>query len=378
MAQRSRLRRQIHSRVWWHRRLGTCLRIGKLIGIFLLFMALMTALFMLAEGHGRDEGDEDFWKILVYFFTGFGDDPPQTAPGRAIAILVFVVGIVLVATLTGGIASYLVKQNLEFNMPEHMSKHFVICNWNDRADRIVSELHSEQGAPNSEIIVIANQDVNQTQYRGKAEYENVTFIKSDPSLHDVLRVCNAHHAQAVVIIADEEFHSEDPDGNSALIALAIRRLCDDGKIPPPHIVSEALDHRRIAHLRDAGVHEVVCAHDFGLGILAQSSLHPGLSEVYNRLLTYSDATNEIYIVDDVPEIFHGLTFADASVVFANNRCKGNPSILIGVKRGTDIYLNARQDERQREKLGEIRDGDSLIAISFDPPDLKRFNGTAHS
>lgn len=354
-------------------------QIGILIACFIAFILLMTALFMWSENHGlSEEAGQDFWKILVYFFTGFADYEPQTALGKFIAVAVFVVGIVLVATLTGGIASYFVKQSMEINLPEHMSQHIAICNWNDRADRIVSELHSEQGAPDSEIVIIANQKVNEAQYRGRIAYENVTFINSDPSLHDVLRVCNAHKARAVVIIADEEFHAEDPDGNSALIALAIRRLCNDDEIDPPHIVAEALDHRRIAHLRDAGVHEVVCAHDFGLGILAQSSLHPGLSEVYNRLLTYSDATNEIYMIEELPEVFHGLSFCDASIVFANNRCKGNPSILIGVKRGAEIFLNARQNEQERSELGEIQPGDTLIAIAFDPPDLTRFNGESDS
>jgi len=105
----------------------------------------------------------------------------------------------------------------------------------------------------------------------------------------------------------------------AFFALAINRLCDDAGIHRPHIVAEALDHRRIKHLKDAGVDEVICAHDFGLGILAQCSINPGLSTVYNSLLTCSDTTNEIYIVGDVPERFCGLTFAEALVVFAQQR-----------------------------------------------------------
>lgn len=371
LANPSHLVRQVRH----HRRIRQLLRYGKLLGIFALFFIVMTVAFYLVEPQnaGDKNAGNPIWRIVVYFFTGFADYEPQTGLGKCISVLVFIVGIGLVATMTGRMASYFVKQDRELNLPKNMSNHIVICNWNDRGDRIVSELHSEQCAPDTEIIVISPNEVNEATYQKKPAYKLVTFIHSDPSLHDVLKVCQAHQSRSVILIADEVNHSEDPDGNSALIALAINRLCDDANIKRPHIVAEALDHRRIQHLYDAGVDEVVCAHDFGLGILAQSSINPGLSEVYNRLLTYSDATNEIYISTDVPERFHGLTFAQASKVFAENRDPDNPSILIGVKRNGEIFLNTRQDERG-ENLGKINEGDQLITISFDPPELASFNG----
>ena len=46
-----------------------------------------------------------------------------------------------------------------------------------------------------------------------------------------------------------------------------------------------MNHRKSQHLKDAGVDEVVCAMDYGLGILAQCALHAKLSDAYNHLLT---------------------------------------------------------------------------------------------
>ena len=409
-----RLTKRLQSDVGRHRFQRRAQRYGRVVGTFLAFIALMTLVFYIAE-HSHEPAEttdpdpaslaeqlegiraqmeaaqtdlarlaevvpaeeegagKTIWQILVYFFTGFGDYEPQTALGKFIAVIVFIVGIVLVATLTGRIASYFVAQDLEHKMPDELQDHIVICNWNDRGDRVVTELHSQQGVPDTEIVILAPKDLNEREYRSKPAYHKVTFINSDPSMHDVLRVCNAHRARAVVLIADETRYVEDPDGNSALIALAINRLSGNTGLPRPHIVAEALDHRRIQHLHDAGVDEVVCAHDFGLGILAQSSIHPGLTEVYNRLLTYSESTNEIYIIDEVPERFHGLDFAEAAKVFANNRDTDNPSILIGVKRDGEIFLNARQGH-YGTKLGLIQPKDQLICIAFDLPDLARFNG----
>jgi len=414
MASRRTRPRRRSSRVRAYRRFRVFLRIVKAVTTFVLFLAAMTAAFFFAESRLapepqaeqlvpssaavqqltqlsreldevnrelaqriEEQSDKEVdpassvWQIVVYFFTGFADYEPQTAAGKFIAVIVFIVGIGIVATITGRLASHFVKKDLEIHMPEQMSDHIVICNWNDRGDRIVTELHSEQGVPDTEIIVIADQEINQSEYKQKSAYDLVTFIRSDPSLHDVLRVCQVHQARSVIIIADETTHTEDPDSNSALIALAINRLSEDAGLRRPHIVAEALNHRRIQHLKDAGADEVVCAHDFGLGILAQCSIHHHLSEVYNRLLTYSDQTNEIYVIDEIPERFHGLSFADASILFAQNRKCNNPAILIGVKREGEIFLNARQDHPS-QKLGEIRPGDHLIAIAFDRPNLKSF------
>jgi voltage-gated potassium channel len=369
MATRSTLFGERHSKVWFHRHLRLWAYYAKLTCLVAGSVILMSVAFYLVESGEGAGADRTIWQIAVYFFTGFADYEPTTVAGKFIAVIVFLVGIALVATATGRVASFFVRRDLEVEMPEHLSNHIVICNWNDRGDRIVSELHSDQGVADTEIVVIAPKEINPVDHKGNEAYNLVTFINSDPSFHDVLRVCNAHRASSVILIADEVGHPEDPDGNSALIALAINRLCDDAGIHRPHIVAEALDHRRIKHLKDAGVDEVICAHDFGLGILAQCSINPGLSTVYNSLLTYSDTTNEIYIVGDVPERFCGLTFAEALVVFAQNRAGENPAILIGVKRGDETYLNSRESD-----FGTIREGDKLIVIAFDPPDLSQFNG----
>lgn len=389
---------------------------GRLALFFLLFLLLMTVAFYVVENPrsaGEDAGPNPqdvaqqldevstqldeiqdklstitrenereekkearvFWQIAVYFFTGFADYEPQTPAGKLIAVLVFIVGIGLVATATGRMASYFVTKNLTSTMPDDLSKHIILCNWNERGDRIITELHSEQCCPDTEIVVIAQNQPNKEEYSSKPAYKLVTFIQSDPALHDVLRICGVQRARAVIVIADEVNHPEDPDGNSALIALAANRLCDDAGLTRPnrpHIVAESLNHRRIQHLKDAGVDEVICAHDFGLGILAQCSIHHHLSEVYNRLLTYSDNTNEIYLVDEVPEGFHGLTFDEALAVFAQNRKGHNPAILIGVKRGGEIFLNSREDDHGNP-LGTIQPGDQLITIAFDLPDLSEFS-----
>lgn len=363
------------TRIQRYQKHAQLLQAVKIVLLFLGFIALMTGVFYLCEqgavGAENSTGWDAVWKILVYFCTGFGDYEPETPGGKFVAVLVFIVGIGLVATITGRIASYFVRKDQEIKMPKDIREHIIICNWNDRGDRVVSELHSFDGLPDVEIVVIAPHEINTAEHDKKPWYQHVTFINSDPSFHDVLRVCRAQRARSVILLSDETNHTDDPDGNSALIALAIHRICQTEGTAAPHIVAEAVDHRRIQHLRDAGVNEVVCSQDFGLGILAQTAIHEGLSEVYNRLLTYSEETNEIYMIEKAPLRFHGMTFQELSMIFAQNRDQHNPSILIGVKRDGDIFLNPCADSSRGKMLGTIRGGDQLIVVSWEPPDVSQ-------
>jgi len=112
------------------------------------------------------------------------------------------------------------------------------------------------------------------------------------------------------LLSDED--SPDPDAKSALIALAICKLCERN----PHIVAEAQNHRKLEHLKDAGVDEVICSGDLGLGVLAQCALHAKLSTVYDQLLTYGDDTNEIYVVagSKLPDWLVGHTFEEVGEI----------------------------------------------------------------
>lgn len=248
-------------------------------------------------------------------------------------------------------------------MPKEMESHIIMCNWHDRGDRIIKELHSPLAAPETDIIVITEQKVNERELRMSPEYEKVFFINSDPTLHEVLKRARVHLASSVIILADEEF--PDPDAKTALIALALAKLTKD--MPKrPHVVAEVMNHHKVEHLLDAGIDEWVCSNDYGLGIIAQSALYGKLSEVYQQLLTYSKETNEIYIVDGnhYPRQFLGKRFREVAEILNSHIHAENPAILLGVKRENRVILNPKEEE-----FDGFKSGDHLIVIAFDPPDL---------
>lgn len=239
-----------------------------------------------------------------------------------------------------------------------------MCNWHERADRIVKELHSPLAAPETDIIIVTDKTIHEAELRMSPEYEKVFFVGSDPTLHEVLKRARAHLASSVIILADDDF--PDPDAKTALIALALFRLTRE--LPTrPHVIAEVMNHHKTQHLLDAGVDEWVCSHDYGLGILAQSALYGKLSEVYQQLLTYSSDTNEIYMVDErhYPQSFLGKTFTEVADILNHQKHADNPAILLGVKRAERVILNPKPGE-----FGTFTSGDYLIVVAFDPPDLQ--------
>ncbi|RMF67744.1 MAG: potassium channel protein [Calditrichaeota bacterium] len=340
----------------------------------LLFAVTFFALASFSMYHFEHDVDPtispfDAMRIVLVYFLGEYGDTPKTYLGRVISVLTFLFGILVVATLIGKVTSLFVQFRWEVKMPEKLRDHIVICNWNERGDRIIKELHASIVEPDMQIIVVAKSHIDEEHLRHHPAYENVFFIKSDPTLHDVLERAKVQYARSVIILSDLE--NPDPDAKTALIALAISKLQRDANTRP-HIVAEAQNHRKIQHLQDAGVDEWICSTDYGLGIMAQCALYSKLSTVYQQLLTYSEDTNEIYIIPpgQYPRSLIGKTFIEISDYFDDHRDQDNPVILIGIKREEAVLLNPRKHE-----FDTLRETDGLIVMSFERPKLET-DGTA--
>jgi voltage-gated potassium channel len=298
--------------------------------IILLAAFLLGSVFILYAAEKKATPDLTYFdavRMVLVFFMGEYGDTPATPLGQVMSLVLFIFGILVGVTIIGKIASLFVDLKLENKMPRDLEDHIVMCNWNERADRIIREIHSPLAAPDTPIIVLTTQDVNQQELQLATAYDKVHFQKSDPVLHEVLKEAGAHRARSVIILADPE--CSEPDAQTALIALAITKLERD--VPrKPHMVAEVMSHNKVQHLYDAGVDEWICSADYGLGIIAQSAVYGKLSDVYQQLLTYSRETNEIYLVNEknFPQHLLGQTFPQLADRLTHHRTVENPCILL--------------------------------------------------
>jgi voltage-gated potassium channel len=333
------------------------------IFLTLFFLVAVVIIYHFEKQYTPSLSAFDAFRIVLVFFLGEYGDTPITKTGQFVSVITFVMGIVVVAAFIGKLAAVFVELKMEVKMPKSLERHIVMCNWHDSGDRIIKELHSTLAAPDTDIIVITEADLNEPELRQSPEYERVYFIKSDPTMHEVLKRARAHYAKSVIILADPT--CSDPDAKTALISLAITKL-ERELSEKPHIIAEVTNPHKVQHLVDAGVDEWVCSTDYSLGILAQAALYGKISDVYQQLLTYSNETNEIYLVssDKYPQHFLGKGFQEVAELLNTQRNTHNPVILIGVKRNDQVILNPRKDEFSR-----FQQGDTLIVMSFDQPDL---------
>ncbi|MBE0535011.1 MAG: TAXI family TRAP transporter solute-binding subunit [Phycisphaerae bacterium] len=340
----------------------------RLIIIFTCLYAIGTLAMYFCERHNNkcfESVGESFWSIIIYVLSGFEDRYPVTWPGRIVSVLILVLSVVLLGAVAGRFAAAFLKRE-EMRMPKDVTNHIVICNWNERGKRVVSELRHPEGRPDADIVIVDNNLLNEKQRKNVPELSKVYFIDSDPIRHGTLKKARVSLADTVIILADA--NSPDPDAKSAMIILALLSEC---KARRPHIITEVVNVDNSQHLKDAGADETICTTEIGVGILAHCAINKQLSVVYKDLLTYSFEGNEIYIItrDSYPDAFIGKTFAQCAQMLYQNRDDKNPVVLMGIRRHDQIMLNPRPGKGGLDGECIIQEDDALIAMAFTAPNL---------
>jgi len=310
---------------------------------------------------------ESFWSITVYLFSGFEDRYPVTWAGRAISVLIFVLSVFFFGAVAGRFAAAFLRKE-EVKMPKDLDNHIVICNWNERGKRVVSELRHPEGKPDADVVIIDNKTLDEKALLRIPEFNNIYCVNDDPIRHGTLKKAKVSQADTIIVLADTQ--SPDPDAKSAMIILALLGECKKRR---PHIISEVVNSDNSQHLRDAGADETICTAEIGVGILAHCAVNKQLSVVYKDLLTYSFEGNEIYVIprESFPDTFVGRTFAECARMLDEHRNTSNPVILLGIRRQDKVIMNPRKQEGAL--AGEecrIEEEDALIAMAFCAPNLK--------
>jgi voltage-gated potassium channel len=331
-----------------------------------------TALYVAERGTNPEYKTmrESLWNVWVTLFSGL-NNAPSSRVGRLVMAAVLVVGVALAGLFTASVASILIERSLRRREVSTlaMSDHLVLCNWAPRALDWIREVHSGIVTDQRPVVIVHDtpDDVVLPDTQDEAAFTDVYIVKGDPTNEVILRRAKVAHAHAVVILADER-QAQHADGKTIVCCIAVKNVCGPGR--QPNLVSECQDPKYRLHMHTAGADEVISAADFGLRLMARAALFPGMTRVYQELLSIRRDANEMYLVP-VPAPLVGVDFVAAANVFLPDRTHLKACLLIGLYRGDTMMLNPVGGE-----AGPLRDGDALILLSQTLPDLSRLQPPA--
>jgi len=286
-----------------------------------------------------------WWSFLRLSDPGYlGDDAGVV--NRVVSTSLTVLGYVvflgaLVAIMTQWLNARMEK--LESGLtPVVRDGHVLILGWTNRTDAIVRELLLSQerarrfldrrGGHSLHIVLLAEHVTaafvqNLRDAVGPAWDERRVTIRSGSALRpEHLRRVDASHASVILIPGaafDEGSAQSDAETIKTLLSLEVMSKEEDER---PRVVAEIYEAKKVSLARRAYRSEIeVVSSDVVISrLLAQNIRHPGMSHVYDEILTH-DEGNEVYIRD--PDGCVGLEVAEL-------RSRFDEGVLMGLVRGS--------------------------------------------
>tara|TARA_Y100000739_G_scaffold92119_1_gene78879 strand:+ start:198 stop:1049 length:852 start_codon:yes stop_codon:yes gene_type:complete len=265
--------------------------------------------------------------------------------------------------------------------------HIIICNWTNKSDLLVKELHDPSLTTKRPIIVVTENPQDVPDFEEDETYRGIMIVKGNPSHEETLKRAGIESATTIILLADESL-GDGADTKTIMTAIAIDHITT--KI---HVVAEVLSSSNLPYLEYTFVNEVICLELLTERLLAQSCLTPGVSYIFSDLLTQSKDTNEIYI-EDIPNKYIGKSFQELRKAIVT--MEGKDVILIGLgstknkkdkdgnkivdHQGTPVRekvliinpksKNETNNNLEFSKQYKLKKGDQVYLIAYARPDLE--------
>jgi len=325
-----RLSRYVRSRV-------TGWRLPLAIAAF-VFLSSWLAMWLLEPAGSISRPQHYWWYFVVTAATvGYGDFFPASVGGRLVGVYVIVGGIVTLTVLFTQLADYVQSirgRRMRGIVALDLTDHVVVLGYlPGRTERIVHELTAEGGL---EIALCAWDDVPQHPI---PDNPAVHFVRGDLTNADVMTRACVDRARTALIDGRD-------DNESLAIAVAV-----DHVHPDIHMVAALRDLDRREHLGyvNPGVQCVQWHMPF---LLTEETLDPGITQVYNDLMSSGGHGNTYSLV--VPDSFPHATVGDTQTSLGRTfgatllAIRQQDALVVSppwdhpVSRGATLYYVARE------------------------------------
>ncbi len=229
--------------------------------------------------------------------------------------------------------------------------HTVILGWSEMIFTVISELIEASNHTRKHCIaILGNKDKTEMEDLIKERVKrgrNVRIIcrQGNPICIKDLKIVSTNTSSSIIIL-------EKPDSNVIKAVLAVINSVEKERKEKSSTIVAALDdsiNYEVAKIAARDREEFIHAKDFISKIIAQSSLQPGLSNVYEELMSFKG--DEVYFINPAELGVVGKTFKET--LFA---C--GASIVMGVlDEEGNIYLNQKMGAKiaKEDKLITLRE-----------------------
>ncbi|QSP95185.1 ion channel DMI1 [Marinobacter salinisoli] len=352
------------------------------VALFIALISLVGGLLVLPVGETFEHaGAAIWWAFLRLTDPGYlGDDVGSWQ--RVVSTLLTISGyVVFMGTLVAILTRWLIAKmaDLERGLtPVTLKNHLVVLGLSRQSQPLVSELLASSGRMKRFLEKHDTQRLNLVVLSEEASADQLIELRSQPGIgrrarRVILRSGTAIQPEAlhrvacldasVVILPsapNDSVHSlVSSDVETVKALLSIASLAKQSRSDLPFVVAEIQDIRKRAVIERAypGAAEVVAGDASISRLVAQNLLHPGLSEVYNEILT-AGSGNEVYVRGG--ESMAGSTLAEIAAARPD-------AIVLGVLKHRDhewdVRLVAPSDTR-------VEAEDRLILLARDYADTE--------
>ncbi len=307
----------------------------------LLLTSLSSAIISHAEGISLVDGF--WWSIVTLTTVGYGDIAPVTILGRIAAIANMVVGIGVLGMLSAILASVFIERQRkeDAGMADlKLSNHIVLCQWNNRAARILSELRTDPQSKRKPIVLIAPLPLK------PVDDPNLYFVTGQVS-DETLAKAKVDTAQTVIILGDDNLGPTERDAISVLATLNVETIN-----PEAYTIVELVSSSNVITCQRAKADEVIVTSELSSTLISQAALNHGISKVVMEVLD-SNTGNQLCKIP-LPAELVGHSFLDA---FTRLKQQQN-SIVVGIQKGREGEVLANPPSEQL-----LDEQDFLIVIS---------------
>ncbi len=338
-----------------------------LAALLILSISVLGGLLVYLWGRGFGElPDAVWWSFLRLSDPGYlGDDAGlfNRTVSTALTVLGYVVFLgALVAIMTQALDARMEK--LEAGLtPVVRDGHILVLGWTSRTDSIIRELLLSQGRARRfldrrgghgvHIVVLAEKVTaafvqNLRDAVGPAwDERRVTVRSGTPLRPEHLARVDAAHAAVILIPGADFVRGTVPSDTQTIKALLSLEALVIGEERPPRVVAEIFEAKNVPLARRAyqADTEIIASDGVVSRLLSQNIRHPGLSRVYDEILTHQEG-NEVYIRE--ADGFAGLTveelhrrFPTAIFMGLARPSKGGFVPMLNPPPGTEVAADDR-------------------------------------